>query len=1133
MKKKWIRDAVLICIKTKTWKIMRLNAFFLFLWMAQAWAISGYSQATKLTLKMSDSKIIEVLDEIEEQSEFYFLFNQKLVDVERKVDIDVQEKAIDAILQNLFAGTNVNHMVIDRQIVLTTFKPELLARQQPAVSGTVTDEAGQPLPGVTVVVKGTTRGTVTNADGNYTITGIPEDATLQFSFVGMRTHEVEVVGQTVIDVTMEIDAFGIEEVVAIGYGTQKRANLTGSVATVKNEELAKTPIASISNALAGRLPGLIVKQEQGAPGADQASINIRGFGTPLVIVDGIEQDFNTINPNEIESISVLKDASAAIYGARAGNGVILVTTKRGRIGRPTITLKSSYTLQGVTDLLKPVNAGQYAELMREYQLNSGIASDKTRFSEEDIQLYYDGTDPEGHPNTDWVDLALNDWSPMQEHNISMTGGSEKIKYYGFLGYLDQVGMFKSNNNVYKRYNVRMNVDANISENLSIGLDLSGIKGDLLRPSLDDKALWRSLYDATPVSHYAFPDPTKTPYAGMGNFNVLASSNIDKSGYIGNENNQINGTLSLNYKIPSINGLNLKALINYTQNTLENKTWTKQYDQWNYDFESNTYTYVKSSRPTSLEQMFTKSQLLTGQFSIDYNRVFKQNHTIKALLLYEFIDNNRYWFSAYRTNYITNAIDYLFAGGNEDQLADGSALETGRSSFVGRINYGYKGKYLLEVTTRYDGSPKFPKDKRWGFFPSVSAGWRISEEGFIKNSTPWIDNLKLRASMSRTGYDAVGAFQYLSGYQFSGNYAIGESVQQGLKSTGLSNPNITWETMTTYNTGIDFFVLNSKIYTEIDAFYRLREGMLANRQGSLPNTFGASLPAENINSQSNRGFEVLLGHKNNKGEFKYDISANVSWTRAKWEHYEEPEYTDPDQIRINKNTGKWTDLFYGYRSDGLFTSQEEIDNIEFDQDQKGNTTLQPGFIKYVDLNNDGVLDWKDKDIIGDGSVPRMMFGLNFNAKYKAFDFSVLFQGASEFNFRLSQINIESNRTPLVFLYENRWTQENNDPNALVAIQAINAKANNNQASDFDLYDATYLRIKNINLGYTLSGNWMRKIGVNHFRIYVAGTNLLTFSGLSKMGIDPEAIIENPNNLLRKGGYYYPQQKTITAGIEISL
>ncbi len=437
--------------------------------------------------------------------------------------------------------------------------------------------------------------------------------------------------------------------------------------------------------------------------------------------------------------------------------------------------------------------------------------------------------------------------------------------------------------------------------------------------------------------------------------------------------------------------------------------------------------------------------------------------------------------------------------------------------------------MAEATFRYDGSPNFPADKRWGFFPSLSLGWRISEESFIKDNTKWLDNLKLRLSYSKTGYDAIGAFQYLTGYTYGGwdgQYVVDHEVRTGLMSKGLANPNITWEKMTNYNIGFDFSIFRNKLYGEFDCFYRDRQGILATRILSLPSTFGATLPDENINSMNNRGFELVLGHKGSvSGDFLYDISGNISWTRPKWEHYEEPDYTDPDDIRINKQSGNWINRTFGYKTDGLFTSQAEIDSYELDQDKQGNATILPGDVKYIDLNNDHVLDWRDKTKIGRGSTPEIMFGLSANFQYRSFDMSLLFQGATNCNVMVIPDLMGSQRNVPEMVYNLRWTEENNNKWGEIPRLYMGGKTNNTYASDYWLRDGSYVRLKTLNIGYNFSNSVLRKIAFSNMRIYLAGTNLITFSGLKKFDMDPESVSGN--------GWNYPQQKVFTLGINLKF
>ncbi|MDR2683618.1 MAG: TonB-dependent receptor [Dysgonamonadaceae bacterium] len=1002
------------------------------------------------------------------------------------------------------------------------------------VSGAVTDVRGEVIIGASVVEKGaTSNGTITDKDGKFNLR-TQTNAVLVISYVGYVQQELKIGNGKDLVVVLPEDVGQLDEVVVVGYGTQKKANLTGAVASVKGETLAKSPVASTVNTLAGRLPGLVVKQTSGAPGMDQSGFNIRNFGSALVIVDGVEQSFNQIDPNEIESISILKDASAAIYGARAGNGVVLVKTKRGNTSaKPLITINTSFTGQAYTNFVGMPDAGQYAELYREAQVNAGVAEQNMRFSEEDVAKYKAGNDPR-YPNTDWEELIMRKWSPQHQHNVAIEGGNETARYYVFLGYLNQDGMFKGGISYYNRYNVRSNLDLTIAPRLTLSLDLAAIKEKVnqsARPPGDDNEwFWMDFLNANPTSFAAYPDKTKVPRTGGGDYNPILNTNEDLIGYNRDFKTRLNGSVTLDYKMKFIEGMGAKFRMNYYQYIGEKKIWTKQVETWNYDWDSDIYTLAWRSIPSELTQSYNTNQTITGQFSLYYDRLFNQAHSVNALLLLEAIDYNSKNLSGYRNKYLSSAIDQLYVGNSDGQIANGSESESARESLVGRINYGYLGKYLAEATLRYDGSPNFPKNKRWGLFPSLSVGWRLSEEPFFKNKLTGIQNLKLRGGMSRMGFDDVAAYQYLAGFQFSGYYVVDGKEVNVLSSTGLPNPNITWESMTLSNIGFDLSVLKDRLYIEADVFQRLRENILATRTAALPNTFGASLPSENINSQIAKGFELLIGHRNKIGDFQYDINGNISYSRAKWKHYEEVEYTDPDDIRTKKKTGQWVDAGFGYIHDGLFTSQMEIDLLPYDMDGQGNKTLSPGDVKYLDTNEDGVLNWRDQHKINDGGMPHIMYGFNVGINYKRFDFSMLIQGAADYTVTLQAYNIivDSERTPPKVVYDRRWTPENNDKYAIIPRPELGQVTNTSSqwGSNYWNRDASYVRLKNINIGYTFDSQLMSKIGVRSLRLYLIGTNLFTVSDVTKYGFDPES----PSGTR---GWTYPIQKTFTAGLSLKF
>lgn len=1135
MKKKQ-HDGDILKYLRKTLRIMRLILFLIVISSAMAFSANTYSQNAKLTMDLNNVTVKEVIKAIENQSEFLFFYQEKQVDLNRKVTIQINNKNVETTLDQLFAGTDNIYVINDRQIVIgiaprkelekqmlslrVNVKPVLEQPQQKEITGKVTDTDGLPLPGVSVIVKGTTIGTVTNAAGNFSL-AIPDVAeTLQFSFVGMRTQKVPIGNQTTINVSMEEETIGLEEVVAVGYGTQSRSTLTGSVADVKSDQLTVTPMSNITNTLTGKLPGLITKQTQGLPGSDQASLSIRGFGSPLVIIDGIESGLTNIDPNQVESISILKDGAASIYGARAGNGVILVTTKRGITQKPTITLNTSYTMQGVTNRIEPLSSGQWTELEREIHLNNGKPEETAPYNAEEVAKYYAGNDP-AYPSSDWYNFTFKDWSPQQNHNLSIRGGSEKIKYMGYFGYQKQETMVKRNGGDYQRFNVMSNIDATITENLFLNINLMAAYefGKFPARGLQTSgSAWQDLYRTAPWYPTTLPDPTKNAYGGIDVGSVALSTNMDIWGYSTNKPKDLRGTLTLTYDFPSIEGLTAKAFVNYLDWGGMYKWFQKTYQFYTYNYEADQYTLAGRmwTAARSSEDISAKRRI-TQQYSLNYDRVFNAHH-LTVLGLLETVDYAGNSFSAGRRDFLTPKIEQLFVGSLATQTAHGSAIESGRAGIIGRINYSYKGKYLLETMLRADASSNFIKEKRWGYFPSVSLGWIVSQENFMQNLNA-LEFLKLRASYGSSGYDNVGAFLYLTGYNISGVYQWGNKFQSGLESTGLANPDLTWEVMTIYNGGLDFSILNRTLYGSINVFYRTRTGIPGRRTVSYASTFGAALPTENLNSQNNRGFELELGSAKNMGDFYYDINGNISWSRAKWDRFDEPEYDDPDQKRQRQLSGQWTDRIFGYISDGLFTSMEEINSLPYVYDMGGgNGSLRPGDVKYKDVNGDGILNWRDPVEIGKGDTPHWIYGLYGSFMYKGFDLITLFQGAFGYS---ANINYPFNT---VYKFNERWTEENNNPHA--KIPRPGGAVSDGWSSDYWIKPVHYLRLKNVAFGYTFPKQWVNKAGIEKIRLYISGSNLLTFSTLSKYNIDPEAPSGNASK-------YYPQQRTISFGLNLDF
>ena len=1073
-----------------------------------------------IRLTFTNQPLAAVLNAIAGSSEYTFFFSDD-VDTSFPVSVDLTDDDIDRVMSAVLDGTPIDYEIADKRIVLTHRDDE--SGTPRTFRGTVLDEQGKPIAGATVMVKGTTEGTTTDAEGRFELKSRKKSLPVEVAFLGYQNQEV-VLRNSSTEIRLVDVSQLMEDVVVVGYGTQKRGDVTGAIASVSSKELTVAPVANTSNALAGRLPGLIVKQQSGLPGADGATLSIRGFDAPLVIVDGVESSFTNIDANEIESISVLKDASAAIYGARAGNGVVLVTTKRGKTGKPTITLNSTFTLQNPMQLMKMASAGQYTEMVREAHLQSGQPESTCRFTEEQIAKYYAGNDPD-YPSTDWFDYLIRDLTPQHQHNLSLRGGSEKIKYYGFFGYLDQESMIKRGGGNYERYNIRSNIDAKILDNLTMTVDFSTIIEQRRYPWRDSEganSIWQDIWNTEPIYPASLPDSDKIPYAnGGGTGGAHISSNRDLSGTRDTDNTAIRAQASLQWDIRQVPGLAFKANVTLDKWYQDYKFFQYLPDTYTYNHASDTYTKMAKGIDTKLDQRADNGRTLTSQISASYDRQFGE-HSVSAMALFETIDQRSTWISAGRSDFDSKLIPYLFAGGLLNQTANGAAAEMGRASLIGRLRYNYAQKYLFEATVRYDGSAKFAKGSRWGLFPSVSIGWRLSEESFIKDNAPVISNLKIRGGISQSGNDNVANFNYLAGYIYGNIYDIGSSSDKGLVATGLANPTLSWETMTNYNVGLDFGFFQNKLYGEADFFYRDRDGIPGNRATSIPDIFGENLPVENLNRISTRGFEFQAGYKNNAGDFHYDVSANVSWSRSRWEHYDEPEYTDPDDIRINKKTGKWIDEVYGYRSAGLFTSQEQIDRLDYNyMAGSDNSFLKQGDVVLLNTNGDDTLDWRDQQVIGKGNMPHWMTGLNVNLGWRGIDFSMLWQGAFGFS---HQVVLERGIAKPEVMFQERWTYENNNPHAIVP--RLGGAASNSWGSDYNIVDGDYLRLKQLSIGYTFPARWMQKIKIGSLRIYLAGTNLVTFSKLNKYKIDPEAASG-------QGGYYYPQMRTFTLGINLTL
>ncbi|WP_346854548.1 TonB-dependent receptor [uncultured Draconibacterium sp.] len=1110
-------------MRSKLLVAMKATIFILLISITQVFAVSTYSQNTRLNLSLKNTSIREVIKEIEQQSEFYFIYDATVVNVEKQVNVEFKDKLITDVLDEILVASNIEYKIKDRQIALTEKKEVNDIQQEKTITGKVTDSSGEPLPGVTVVVKGTTQGTITDFEGNYSISGLSGDAILQFSFVGMITQEISTDGKTNIDIVMVVDAIGLEEVVAIGYGTQKKATLTGSVVSTSGEDIIQSRTPNVINSLTGRVPGVIINNRTGLPGNENVSIFIRGRGTtgdasPLIIIDGVEREsLETINPNDIESVNVLKDASAAIYGARAANGVILVTTKRGQQGAPTINLTYNQGFYQFTRIRNMADSYTFATVYNEIEYAAGRPA---FYSDEELQKFKDGTDP-NYANTDWFHEVTKPLTPQHRINLTAQGGTDRISYYFSLGEENQKGNFEydkySSSINARNINLRSNVDVQVTKYLKVGLDLAGRYVDNHYPSYGDTNLGLAmLYLPT----WTFYWPGTRYIRPLRDSENLLNFIDDTAGTDDRNLKGLESTFSFKLDIPWIKGLYVDGTANYDITTNFRKVFTKPSYVYYYDSTTDTYTQGLGGASIALARLsesYNQSTALTVNAKINYNRSF-DSHNLGIMVGWEQRETKFDTFQASRSNYLSTALPQLFAGSSDKQYQsnDGSGSESARLNYFGRVTYDYAGKYLAQLILRYDGSQNFPKDKRFGFFPGISLGWRLSEEQFMKN-LDFVDNIKIRASYGEMGNDRVASFQYLTSYGFGSSiYVIGGGDKSTLNQTGVPNPNITWEVAKTYNVGTDVTLWKGLFSANLDLFKARRSNILTKRTAVVPDYTGLQLPDENIGIVDNKGFELVLSHMNSiNNDLSYSISGNVSFARNKVIFADEAPAAEPYQLA----TGRPMNSQLLYKAIGIFADQAEIDSYPHF------AGARPGDVKYEDVNNDEIINSLDRIRINENAVPEIVYGFDFGLDYKGFDLSVLLQGQENAQVQFQNL-FAAMSTSLgnfnAFRAEDRWTPDNID--ATMPRASVEVFNNNTLESTQWLFDAGFLRLKNLEVGYNLPPSVCEKLKIDKLRVYVGGYNLgILYDHMSKSGYDPESTSWS----------YYAPQRTYNLGLNLTF
>jgi len=1121
---------------------MRNAAFLLILGILQAYAVDTYSQKTKLSLDFSDTELIKVLDNIEVESEFFFLYNEKLLDTGRKVNIEVDDQPINTILDNLFAGTNVKYTIIDRKIILA---PDFLAKdmeevksvQQQTVTGKVTDsQTGEPMPGVNILIKGTTIGTTTDVNGLFTIDVPDRSDILVFSFIGYKIQEIPFNNQSVINVALSSETLSLEEVVVVGYGTQIKRDVTGSMSVVQTSKIKEFNVGSVSEALVGMTPGVKVSQITGAPGAS-TSIRIRGVGSitagnePLYVIDGFpigDDALSNFNMNDIESISILKDASStAIYGSRGANGVILITTKRGKSGAPKVTFDTYYGFQKVTKKMDILSPDEFVEFATDavnnaweylgHDKNDPMSSRPTFYQ---IPPYY--LDKNSWVMTDWYDEIFRD-APIQNTQLSVIGGTESIRYKINGSYFDQTGIIK--NSDFKRYTLGINMDVNITKKLILTLGLNSTK-------IDNKIVptthqWNNGVVATAISLPGFftkinEDGSYPSFAGMG-YSVSAVRNpmVFINEYDQNEDkNRVLGNVSITYDI--IKGLSFKSLFGFDNNDLKNNYFQKSFRN-----DVPAVTNYSKSTVNAIGGFTTNSSFnWLSENTLNYNVKLDNIHSLNFLVGMTAQKAVMEESSISATNFPDNLVPTLNAG--QVSSASTTISEWSMLSYLSRINYGLSDKYFISMSIRADGSSRFGGQNRWGYFPSVSVGWIASEEQFLKNISA-INYLKIRASYGLAGNNSIPNYGAIGLLSYS-NYVIGGKIISGLVPSTLSNANLGWEASEQINAGVELGLWKDRIKLVTDIYQSISEDLLLNVP--VPSILGVTSSLQNIGKVRNRGLEFSIVTQNLSGRFDWTTDFNISFNRNKvlaLGPSGDPIRAFTYQYETNiTQVGRSIGDYYGYVFEGVYNTQEEIDN------HPHLVTDRPGDPIVKDVNNDGQITVSDKTVLGNYQ-PDFLYGMTNTFTYRNFDLSVFIQGVygnEIMNLAMYQIASMTGRTNQLGLARDRWRSPEEPGNGKVFKASIDVRGVRRDASSFYIYDGSYLRIRNITLGYNFNPSVISKIRASDARIYLSTQNPFTFD--KYVGYNPEISSYNSSALTPGVDYFgYPLSKNLILGISVTF
>lgn len=1027
----------------------------------------------------------------------------------------LQSVSMVLFLGTLFSGTISTATASGANSFATT-------QQAGICKGLVKDATGESVIGASVVVKGTTNGTITDFDGNFSLDGIKKGDVIVISYVGYQTQEIKWNGSP-LNVILKEDSKTLSEVVVVGYGTQKKANLSGSVAMVDSKELENRPIQNVSSGLQGLMPGVAITGTNGAPGQDAGKIRVRGIGTlneagPYILVDGIETGtLSAVDPNDIESISVLKDAaSAAIYGSKAANGVVLITTKRGKTGQTKISYSGYLSFQNATNMIERMGSYEYASLLNQALEAEGMSK---RFNDTELQKFKDGNDPL-YPDTDWYDLAYKT-GVQHRHNVNINGGSENVKYMASLGYLNQTGILP--NAGREQFNARTNLDMKINKRLSARMNLSFIKNDYSDASSayyggSSDQIIRQLNLIAPWIVARYDDGT---WGTISDGSPIAW--LDSGMKVNRDNYNFSGMAAVDYEI--FDGLKLTLQGAYVNN-LQKYNYFQKYIKYNEN---------KESDPSQLDERFYKWDRTNYDALLNYNKNFGK-HNIKGLLGWHTEKYNYKYQKAVRKKFPNNELTDMNAGDASTQSNEGYTAELAMISWFARINYDFAGKYLLEANIRADASSRFAEGHRWGYFPSFSGAWRISEEAFMESAKDsWLSGLKIRASWGQLGnQDALSGsnndyYPALNTYNLDSKYAFGGSLNSGYYQRKYRLETISWEKASTWGVGVDFTLFN-KLNGSLDYYNRKTTGIIMDV--TVPKEFALDAYKDNVGSMRNSGIEINLSYNTKIGQVDFGIAGNFSYNKNEILDLgggDPNKYLDATNGYSQRNkVGEAMNSYYIYRADGFFNSQEEADAYTAKYGNPFGKAFKAGDLRYVDTNKDGKLTADDREYCG-SSDPKIIYGFNINAGWKGIDLSLMFNGAAGvkrlFDGYEVYGNFSGDAAHPATIWRDAWTPDNHDASMpRIFYDTNSASSSRSVQSDFWLQDTSYLRLKNLQLGYTLPKGWLNSVGVENIRIYYSVENLLTFDKM-KINIDPESTSQRLSS--------YPLLRTHAFGVNVTF